>query len=272
MSRYVIGDVQGCYEELMGLLGRCGFDAARDRVWLVGDLVNRGPASLQVLRWARALGDACVCVLGNHDLHLLAVAEGLARPGRGDTLDAVLQAPDREELLHWLRHRPLLWREEDWLMVHAGLWPGWTAEQAAALAQEVETCLRGPGWKDFLARMYGNEPDHWDDALRGAERLRFIVNTMTRMRFIDADMRLDLAFKGEREDAPPGLRPWFDLEHAHGDVKVLCGHWSALGLHITENVVALDSGCVWGGPLSAWRLEDGQLFQQPSMQPLAVHG
>lgn len=275
MSTYVIGDVQGCYAELRALLQQCDFDSARDRVWLVGDLVNRGPDSLAVLRWARALGDRCVAVLGNHDLHLLALAEGLARPGRGDTLAAILHAPDRSELLDWLRHRPLLHREGGWLMVHAGLWPQWTTDEACELAAAVQQELRGPHYLHFLRHMYGNQPDHWSPTWQGMERLRFVVNVMTRMRLVRTqsgrELHLDLAFKGERADAPPGLDAWFDLPHAHRDVCVLCGHWSALGLLQTPAMVALDTGCVWGQALTALRLEDGRIFSQPSLQPRASH-
>lgn len=271
MSRYVIGDVQGCHRELLALLQRCEFDPSRDNVWLVGDLVNRGPESLEVLRWARDLGERCVAVLGNHDLHLLAVAAGVASTGRGDTLHAVLQAPDRDELLHWLRQRPLLHREGSWLMVHAGLWPEWSSDEAAALASEVEQALRAGDGHAFLSQMYGNRPQRWSNDLQGAERLRFAVNVMTRMRLISDDLRLDLAFKGELPEAPPGLLPWFALPHRHTDVRVVSGHWSALGLRIASDMVALDTGCVWGQALTALRLEDGQVFSQPSFQRRASH-
>ena len=271
MSRYVIGDVQGCFHELMALLQRCEFDPEHDSVWLVGDLVNRGPHSLEVLRWARELGERCVAVLGNHDLHLLAVAAGVARAGRGDTLDAILQAPDREELLYWLRQRPLLHRDGPWLMVHAGLWPEWSSAEAAALAAEVEQALRAADGHAFLREMYGNRPERWSPQLQGMERLRFVVNVMTRMRLVSDDLRLDLAFKGELPQAPPGLLPWFAHAHAHGDMRVLSGHWSALGLRLEPDLVALDTGCVWGQALTALRLEDGQVFSQPSFQPAVSH-
>lgn len=271
MSRYVIGDVQGCHRELMALLQRCEFNPECDSVWLVGDLVNRGPESLEVLRWARSLGERCVVVLGNHDLHLLAVAAGVARSGRGDTLDAILQAPDRDELLRWLCHRPLLHRDGPWLMVHAGLWPQWSSAEAAALAAEVEQALRADDDHAFLRQMYGNRPERWSEDLQGVDRLRFAVNVMTRMRLISDDLRLDLAFKGELPQAPPGLRPWFSHPHRHGDVRVLSGHWSALGLHVQPDLVALDTGCVWGEALTALRLEDGQFFSQPSFQRAASH-
>lgn len=269
MSCYVIGDIQGCFVELQALLQRCGFDAQKDRLWLVGDLVNRGPDSLAVLRWARSLGERCISVLGNHDLHLLALAEGLGKSSRGDTLQAILQAPDADDLLHWLRHRPLLHAENGWILVHAGLWPDWSLEQACTLAREVEEALRGPGWRELLHHMYGNQPDHWQDDLQGYARLRFIINVMTRMRLIHEDMRLDLDFKGELPDAPPGLRAWFDYAHRRPGVRVLCGHWSALGVRREASMVALDSGCIWGGPLTAMRLEDGELFQQPALQQRA---
>ena len=269
MACYVVGDIQGCYTEFQQLLQRMAFNPKQDRLWLVGDLVNRGPQSLEVLRWAYQHDDCCQVVLGNHDLHLLAVASGHARLHRGDTLDSILQASDREPLLRWLRERPLLVEGEAGVMVHAGLWPQWDLALARQLAREVETVLRGAGYADFLAAMYGNQPDHWSADLAGNERWRFAINVFTRMRFVSRDGRLDLQYKGERDAAPAGLLPWFALPNARGQgTRVFCGHWSALGLHEQDGVYALDTGCIWGGPLTGLCADDGRLFQVPSLQPL----
>ena len=267
MSTYAIGDVQGCVAALRRLLDTFGFVRARDRLWFVGDLVNRGPDSLATLRLVKDLGDAAVTVLGNHDFHLLAVAAGRAKKHRSDTLDQVLAAPDREQLLAWLRQRPMLHVEGAWAMVHAGLLPQWSIATAQMLAQEVETALRGASWQEFLAKLYGNTPDSWSEGLRGAERLRVIVNAMARMRFCTAEGAIEFRSKGETAKTPPGFFPWFDApERASRDHTVICGHWSALGLKLRPDLVALDSGCVWGGSLSAVRLEDRKLFQVPCTQ------
>lgn len=262
MSTYAIGDIQGCDAALGRMLDAIAFDPRRDRLWLVGDLVNRGPSSLAVLRRVMALGDSAITVLGNHDLHLLAVAEGFRKPHRSDTLDGVLAASDRDEILHWLRHRKLMYAEGEYALVHAGLLPVWTTMQALALAGEVEAALRGPGYLDFIRHMYGNQPDHWDDALAGAKRLRVVVNAMTRMRVCTADGTMEFGFKGQPGDAPDGWLPWFAVPgRASLDRTVICGHWSALGLRLEERLLALDSGCLWGGTLSAVRLEDRRLYQ-----------
>ncbi|MBE0623647.1 MAG: symmetrical bis(5'-nucleosyl)-tetraphosphatase [Burkholderiales bacterium] len=267
MATYAIGDVQGCHGALRRLLDAIGFGRARDRLWFVGDLVNRGPDSLATLRLVRDLGDTAVTVLGNHDFHLLAVAAGHAKLHRGDTLDQVLAAPDREELLAWLRQRPILHVEGNWAMVHAGLLPQWSIARAQMLAQEVEAELRGANWRDFLATLYGNMPDAWSESLRGADRLRVIVNAMARMRFCTADGTIELRTKGESVDAPRGFFPWFDAPaRASRDYTLVCGHWSTLGLKLRPDLLALDSGCVWGGSLSAVRLEDRKLFQVPCEQ------
>ena len=269
MSTYAIGDVQGCWVELQRLLESFGFQPGRDRLWLVGDLVNRGPQSLEVLRFVRGLGDAAVTVLGNHDLHLLALARGHVKARDDDTLQAVLQAEDRDELLHWLLQQPLLHREGDTLMVHAGLLPQWDADQAEALAAEVQAALRGPEPGRFLSQLYGSQPRAWCDALQGADRLRVIVNAMTRMRFCTADGEMDFSAKGEAATAPAGCLPWFALpgRRSAGNTLVV-GHWSALGVRLSPRLLALDSGCVWGGRLSALRLEDRTLFQVASTRPL----
>jgi bis(5'-nucleosyl)-tetraphosphatase (symmetrical) len=268
MATYAIGDVQGCADELDALLGRIGFDAARDRLWFVGDLVNRGPKSLEVLRRVRALGDAAVVALGNHDLHLVCHAEGFWRRRADDTLDEVLAAADGAELVAWLRARPLMHLEGRYAMVHAGLLPQWSLGRARELAQEVEAALQGPNYRDFLANMYGSKPDRWDDALAGHDRLRVIVNAMTRLRFCTAEGLMEFREKGRTP--PQGFSAWFDARAARDEQAIVCGHWSTLGLKLTERLVALDSGCVWGGSLSALRLEDRALFQVPCRchQPL----
>jgi bis(5'-nucleosyl)-tetraphosphatase (symmetrical) len=260
MATYAIGDVQGCADELDALLAQLPFDAARDRLWFVGDLVNRGPKSLATLRFVRALGEAAVVVLGNHDLHLLCLAEGHARRRPGDTLDAVLAAPDAPQLLDWLRRRPLMHVAAGFAMVHAGLLPQWSIDRAQALAHEVEAALRGDRYRDFLAHLYGAQPHAWRDELTGWDRLRVIVNAMARLRFCNAAGEMELGAKSR--SAPPGYQPWFELRPA-GELPIICGHWSALGLKLTQKLAALDTGCVWGGSLSALRLEDRRLFQLP---------
>jgi bis(5'-nucleosyl)-tetraphosphatase (symmetrical) len=259
MARYAIGDVQGCGDELIELVARIGFDPARDRLWFVGDLVNRGPKSLEVLRYVRGLGAAAVTVLGNHDLHLLALAEGLGRKRDDDTLDAVLAAPDRDALLAWLRSRPLMHVEDDWAMVHAGLLPEWTIPRAQALAAEVEAVLQGPACREFLAHMYGSTPAAWNDALEGWERLRVIVNAMTRSRFMNRAGHMEL--KNKSAAPPPGFAAWYDARPWRDEPAIVCGHWSSLGLKLDHRVAMIDSGCVWGGSLSALRLEDRWLAQ-----------
>jgi bis(5'-nucleosyl)-tetraphosphatase (symmetrical) len=268
MSTYAIGDVQGCHEELRRLIDKLHFDPATDVLWLVGDLVNRGPDSLAVLRLLESLGDNCVAVLGNHDLHLLAVAEGHARLRPDDTLDEVLAAPDRDALLDWLRARPLLHVAGAHAMVHAGLLPQWDIAAARARADEIESALRGPGYGEFLAHLYGSKPAFWDDALTGADRLRVIVNAMTRMRFCSVGGEMEFASKGGLENAPTGYLPWFDVPgRASSSHTVVCGHWSALGLCLRPDLVALDTGCAWGGSLTAVRLEDRRVFQQSALGP-----
>ncbi|MDD2915790.1 MAG: symmetrical bis(5'-nucleosyl)-tetraphosphatase [Gallionella sp.] len=272
MAIYAVGDVQGCYAELMRLLDDVRFDAAADKLWLVGDLVNRGPESLAVLRMVRSLGDSAITVLGNHDLHLIAVAEGIGELHRTDTLDEILNAPDRDELLHWLRNQRLLYAQDNYVLVHAGLLPQWSVKQAERLAREVETALRGDDYTTFLERMYGNSPHNWDDELTGYKRLRVIVNAFTRMRICTKSGEMEFKFKGEVENIPTGYLPWFDIpKRASRDTTVIFGHWSALGLLNRKNVIALDTGCLWGGPMSAVRLEDRQLFQAACNNPVAKH-
>ena len=259
MATYAIGDVQGCYDELRALLARVDFVSQRDRLWFVGDLVNRGPKSLEVLRFVRSLGDRAVVVLGNHDLHLVCLAEGQARARDDDTLGAVLAAPDARELVDWLRTRPLMHVEGRHAMVHAGLLPQWTLDKAVSLAGEVEAALRSSNYRDFLAALYGSKPVRWDDALEGWDRLRVIVNAMTRMRFCSPEGVMDFHIKSDK--APAGFLPWFEARPPRDEPMIVCGHWSALGLRLTPRVSALDAGCVWGGSLVALRLDDGELVQ-----------
>lgn len=268
MSTYVIGDLQGCFRSFQALLDAIDFDSADDRLWLVGDLVNRGLDSLAVLRFVKALGDRAITVLGNHDLHLLAVASGFERLKRDDTLSEILNAPDREELLDWLRAQPLVHYEHDVLMVHAGLLPQWSAEDACTLAAEVESTLRGPQWRDFLRNMYGNHPDRWSPHLTGFDRLRVIVNACTRLRLCSREGVMEFAHKGALTGAPSGYLPWFQVPgRATSGTRVVFGHWSAIGLVRRPNVLGLDTGCLWGRRLTAFRLEDRKLFQVRCREP-----
>jgi len=262
LPTYAIGDIQGCFASLEALLDRCDFDPTHDRLWLVGDLVNRGPRSLETLRFVRRLGAAAVTVLGNHDLHLLMIAEGFGKRAKGDTLDEILDAPDRDELLDWLRQQPLCHVENGFCLVHAGLLPQWTVAQARALAAELEGALAGPDYRDLLANMWGSEPVAWRDDLVGWPRLRVIVNAMTRMRFCTPDGEMEFRSKGLVANAPAGHLPWFQVPGRRSAHDVLVtGHWSALGLRIEPKLLALDSGCLWGGHLTAVRLEDRAVFQ-----------
>ncbi len=263
MATYAIGDIQGCYDSFRRLLETCRFDPGADRLWLVGDLVNRGPRSLETLRYVRALGHRAITVLGNHDLYLLMIAYGGARKrGRDDTLQPILEAADREELLNWLRHQPLCYCEGDYCLVHAGLLPQWTTEQAESLGREVQAALSGEGFGEFVANMWGSEPAAWSDELTGWARLRVIVNAMTRMRFCTPEGGMEFTSKGETANAPQGYLPWFEAPRRKSANRVLVtGHWSALGLKLLPNLLALDSGCLWGNHLTAIRLEDRQLFQ-----------
>lgn len=259
MATYAIGDVQGCFDELQNLLRKVAFGKA-DRLWFLGDLVNRGPKSRDVLRFVRDLGDRAMTVLGNHDLHLIAQFEGRERQRKGDTLQDVLEAPDAAELVAWLRQRPMTHADGGYAMVHAGLLPQWTIEHARSLGREVERALQAPNYREFLEHMYGNRPGRWDDAHTGWDRLRVIVNAMTRMRFCDRQGRIDLEGKGT--EPPKGYQRWYELRQKE-ERTLLFGHWSQLGLVVEPAVVGLDSGCVWGGALSAFRLEDRTLYQVP---------
>lgn len=262
MATYAVGDIQGCFASLQALLEKCSFSPEFDRLWLVGDLVNRGPRSLETLRFVKGLGDRAVTVLGNHDLSLLMAAEGFGKRHRSDTIDDILAAPDRDELLHWLRHQRLMHVQGDYAMVHAGLLPAWSVAEARALAGEVEQALQAENYREFLANMWGSEPGSWDSSLTGWPRLRVIVNAMTRMRFCSPAGEMDFKAKGELSQAPAGYLPWFEVPGRRSAATVLVtGHWSALGLRLEPNLLALDSGCLWGGKLSALRLEDRALFQ-----------
>lgn len=273
MATLVIGDVQGCDVSLGRLLDRARFDPSRDRLWLTGDLVNRGPASAAVLRRLRALGDAVVAVLGNHDLHLLAASLGLRETRPRDSLRDVLEAPDAAELLAWLRLRPLLHREGRHVLVHAGLAPSWTPEDAEALAREVEDVVRGPGLAELLQTMTAATPRRWDDALTGFARHATAAAFLTRLRTCRQDGEALFEFTGPPAAAPPGFVPWFEVPgRRSGDVTVLFGHWAALGLHRAPGVVALDSGCVWGRELTALHLEDGRILQEPCADSLPSVG
>ncbi len=253
---YLIGDVQGCCDALERLLARIGFSPSRDRLWLLGDLVNRGPASLATLRRLAGLGEAATCLLGNHDLHLLAAHHGVRRPHRGDTLDDILAAPDRGTLMDWLRRQRLAVHEAGWLMVHAGVMPQWSRDDTLALAAEVEAVLRSPDLPGFLHEMYGNEPARWDAALTGSARLRFTVNALTRLRFCTADGEMDFKTKDGAGAAPEGFSAWFDIPGRRtAEVPVAFGHWSTLGLLDRPNLLGLDTGCVWGGQLTAARVD-----------------
>jgi bis(5'-nucleosyl)-tetraphosphatase (symmetrical) len=258
MARYAIGDIQGCCDELKALLARCKYSADRDELWFVGDLVNRGPQSLDTLRFVRSLGAGATVVLGNHDLHLLALAYGSKRKAKdGDTLQEILDAPDRDQLLEWLAGRPLAVYDEprgDFL-VHAGLVPEWTPRAAAKLAREVEAMLRADA-RSLFDSMYGNKPDRWSDNLRGMDRLRFIINAFTRMRFCRRDGSVDLKTKGAPGEQAEDLLPWFDMpDRQSAGVRVVCGHWSTLGYRRRADLLSLDTGCVWGGALTAVDLD-----------------
>lgn len=265
MTTYAIGDLQGCQTQLLALLEKIETVAPGAQLIFVGDIINRGPRSLDTLRHVRSMGKRVRIVLGNHDLNLLAVACGLRKPHRSDTLDDILAADDRDELVDWLRHQPLALLEDDHLCVHAGVLPQWDTQQTLGLAKEVETALQSPDWKNFLQQMYGNTPAQWHHDLQGAERLRCIVNALTRVRYCDADGVMDFAIKEGVADStavPDGLMPWFDIPNrGTEDTTIIFGHWSTLGLLLRPNLMGLDTGCVWGGKLTAVSLQDRQLIQ-----------
>ena len=273
LATYAIGDVQGCAEALFSLLDLVAFDRERDRLWFVGDLVNRGPHSLEVLRFVQGLGERAVSVLGNHDLHLLASAAGAREPRPKDTFGDVLGAPDRDTLLDWLRTRPLLHLDEEsgFAMVHAGLPPQWTLQEAQALAREVEEVLCGTAAGAFFREMYGDEPRRWSPALSDSARPRFVVNALTRLRYITSDGALEFRHAGPPGTQASGLVPWFEAPGRRSrESHIVFGHWATLQLHEpvdpVHRVHHLDTGCVWGGALSAMRLEDGRRFSVPGQQ------
>jgi bis(5'-nucleosyl)-tetraphosphatase (symmetrical) len=275
MALYLIGDVQGCDGALGRLLDTVGFSPSRDRLVVLGDLVNRGPDSLAAVRRLMALGSSAQTLLGNHDLHLLAVSQGVRPPHRSDTLDGILDAPDRPALLDWLRQRPLALMERGWLLVHAGVLPQWSAADALELAHEVETVLQSPDWSVFLHGMYGNTPARWAPTLTGDDRLRVIVNAFTRLRFCSAEGEMEFKTKSAASTPPAGFMPWYAVPGRRtAGVPVAFGHWSTLGRLMTPTLMALDTGCVWGGCLTAVRLDGDtvQPFEQRCPQAQATGG
>jgi bis(5'-nucleosyl)-tetraphosphatase (symmetrical) len=265
MATYAIGDIQGCYHAFQALLKRIKFNLEKDTLWLAGDIINRGSGSLAVLRWCYQHRDHIQMVLGNHDLHAIAIAHGIRKSSRSDTLQPIFDAPDADVLLTWLRHQPLMVANDDYVMVHAGLLPQWQLSDALAYAKEVEAALQGDAYVNFLANMYGNSPNVWHNHLRGYCRLRAITNAMTRMRVCTEGGALDFDFKGQLADVPEGLVPWFDLPgRASRNQQLIVGHWSALGLYQRENITALDTGCLWGGKLTAMCLETKKIMQVDS--------
>lgn len=256
MSIYAIGDIQGCFDELLRLLETVSFDPKADQLWFTGDLVNRGPKSLETLRFVKSLGNSAITVLGNHDLHLLAAACA-SSTDKKNSLDQVLEAPDRDELLEWLRYRPLLHYSDNYCLIHAGLPPQWDFRQAQHMARLAEQALRAPDYRLFVRQMYGNEPDLWSPDLKGVARLRFIINCFTRMRYCDAEGRLDFDHNGPPGTQPENLMPWFEVPNRkNSDLRIVCGHWSSLGYYEGQNCYAIDTGCLWGGQLTALRLGD----------------
>jgi bis(5'-nucleosyl)-tetraphosphatase (symmetrical) len=252
---YLLGDLQGCGDPLARMLDEVAFSPSSDHLYVLGDLVNRGPDSLGVLQRLSALGASATCLLGNHDLHLLAVAQGVRKPHKSDTVAQILEAPDREHWLNWLRHQKLADQAHGWLMVHAGVLPQWDAAQTLSLAAEVEAMLQGPDLATFLPLMYGNEPARWHDELQGPERLRCVINSLTRLRFCSADGTMEFASKDGMGEAPAGFMPWFEVPGRRTEgVPVAFGHWSTLGLINRDDLLSLDTGCVWGGQLTAVRL------------------
>lgn len=258
MAIYAIGDVQGCYDELMALLDRIGFNPTADHLWFTGDIVNRGPKSLEVLRFVKSLGDSAVTVLGNHDLHLLAIACGHSKLRKDDTLKEILKADDRDDLLCWLRTRPLMHHDSNLgiHLIHAGLPPQWTASQAGEYAAEVESILRSERYGKYFENMYGNKPTRWKSSLSGWDRMRFITNCFTRLRFVDSAGKLCLGAKGPPGSQPDSCLPWFQHPARQSqEAQFVFGHWSTLGFYQQNGIIALDTGCLWGGKLSAVRLD-----------------
>ena len=262
MATYAIGDVQGCNDALQRLVEQIHFDPVFDRLWFVGDLVNRGPDSLKVLRYIKSLGTSAVVVLGNHDLFLLAVAEDIAAASAQDTLQPILDAPDRDELLGWIRQQRLLYHEASWILVHAGLLPQWSLREAEGLAHEAETGLRSPYYKDVLRALYPSKHLQWSSKLTGSARLATIIKVLTRLRACSTDGIMESSYSGPPDRIPAGFLPWFRIENLERrNTTIVCGHWASLGLYCEENLLAIDSGCVWGRQLTAIRLDDRKIFQ-----------
>lgn len=262
MATFCIGDIQGCNSDLQRLLAHLHFDPARDCIWFVGDIVNRGPESLDALRFVKSLGDSAITILGNHDIHLLAAWRGFGTLKKADTLQEILDAPDCDDLLHWLRRRPLMHEDASlgFAMLHAGLYPGWSLDDARALAAEAEAALRAPeaDFDGLMANLYGDHPDRWSPSLTGWDRLRFIINALTRMRYCDAERRLLMDYKGAPETRPDGHWPWFEApgrRPVEEPITVVSGHWSTLGFAEGDDFVTIDTGCLWGGELTALRLD-----------------
>ena len=264
MAIYAVGDIQGCFHAFTALISRLEFNEKQDKLWLVGDLINRGTGSLEILRWCVQHESSIKVVLGNHDLHALAVKYGARQAHKGDTLQPSIDAPDSDALYTWLRHQPLMWFEHNYAMLHAGLMPQWSIQKALRLAQEVEKVLQSNDYIEFFQKMYGPLPNHWDDNLTGYDRLRIITNALTRMRVCTADGVMEFAFKGELPDIPEPYMPWFDVPNrATAQENIVCGHWSALGLLQRNHIFALDTGCLWGGALTAMCLETQAITQVP---------
>jgi len=269
MSIYAIGDIQGCYDDLLRLLDTIKFDDHADQIWFAGDLVNRGPKSLETLRFVKSLGDVAITVLGNHDLHLIASAFNQRNPRKKDTLSPVLQAPDRDELLHWLRHRPLFYYNDDFCLLHAGLPPQWGFSKTKKMALKAEKVIQGSKHLEFFQVMYGDSPSKWSSQLKGMDKIRFIVNCFTRMRYCEANGRLDFKYNGAPGSQPSHLLPWFkvpDRKSTH--LKIVFGHWSTLGYYHGHNCYAIDTGCLWGGQLTALKL--GKKVQRISLDCAGV--
>lgn len=272
MARYVIGDIQGCFDSLAALVAQLPIRPARDQIWLVGDLVNRGPKSLKTIRQIMATGKKAVTVLGNHDLHLLAVAAQVRPAQKSDTLGAILRAPDANDIIDWLRARPLAHMHDNTLMVHAGVLPHWSAGRTLTLAAEVSARLKSAHWQDFLHEMIAGGKPHWKDGRQGQKRMRAILSVLTRLRYLRSDGIPEFKNKLAPEHAP-GLMPWFDAPgRKTASQRVVFGHWSTLGLMVRPNLISLDTGCVWGRHLAAVRLEDQRIFLQSSLERSAKGG
>ena len=261
MAIYAIGDIQGCFDQLQRLLDKIDFNCAMDQLWFAGDLVNRGPDSLETLRFIKGLGDSAICVLGNHDLHLLAVSKKPRKTVQDDSLREILNASDCDELLHWIRHLPLIHRTKNFCLIHAGLPPQWDVEQASRAAREVEEILVSDDYEILLKEMYGDSPNQWSDTLEGWNRIRLIINCFTRLRYCDHEGKLDLSCKATPGNQPNNLLPWFNIENRRSrSTCIIFGHWSALGFYAGYNCYCIDSGCIWGGQLTALRL-DGEQYR-----------